>query len=87
FALNGTSSVLYGTVAEFTAPERQSRAFGLFYTIGIAASAAAPLVYGVISDLAGVTTTLMIVGLVVLTAAPLCQLLTSSLAAARRELT
>ena len=34
-ALNGTSSVLYGTVAELVTPERRSRVYGLFYTIGI----------------------------------------------------
>lgn len=85
FALNGTSSVLYGTVAEFTAPERQSRAFGLFYTIGVGASAVAPLAYGIVSDLTGVTTTMTILGLVVLSTIPMCYLLTLSLAAAREE--
>lgn len=32
-ALNGTSSALYGTVAEFVTPERRARAFGLFYAL------------------------------------------------------
>ncbi len=85
FALNGTSSVLYGTVAEFAVPERQSRAFGLFYTIGIGASALGPLIYGMISDLAGVTVTLMIVGLIAFTAVPLCQLLAVSINAVREQ--
>src|SRR5262249_60497891 len=31
-ALNGTSSVLYGSVPAFVAPERRARAFSLFYT-------------------------------------------------------
>src|SRR5262249_39328395 len=31
-ALNGTSSVLYGTVAELVSAERRSRAYGLYYT-------------------------------------------------------
>ncbi|MBW8055075.1 MAG: MFS transporter [Nitrospira sp.] len=86
FGLNGTSSVLYGTVAEFAAPERQSRAFGLFYTVGVGASALAPLVYGVASDLAGVPVTLVIVALVALTSIPLFRLLSASLATARAEL-
>ena len=77
--------MLYGTVAEFTVPERRSRAFELFYTIGVGSGALALLVYGVISDLAGVTVTLTIVGLVVLTTIPLCQLLALSLAAARHK--
>ncbi len=86
FGLNGTSSVLYGTVAEFAAPERQSRAFGLFYTVGVGASALAPLVYGVASDLAGVPATLVIVALVALTSIPLFRLLSASLTSARAEL-
>ncbi len=85
FALNGTSSVLYGTVAEFTLSDRHSRAFGLFYTIGVGASALAPLMYGVISDLAGVTVTLTIIGIVVLTTIPLCQLLAGSITETRSE--
>ena len=67
-ALNGTSSVLYGTVAEFVREDRQSRSFGLFYTLGSAAGATAPLVFGLLSDLAGVPTALLaIAGLAVVT--------------------
>ncbi|MFQ5754836.1 MAG: MFS transporter [Acidiferrobacterales bacterium] len=86
FGLNGTSTVLYGTVAEFAAPERQSRAFGFFYTVGVGASALAPLVYGIASDLAGVPVTLVIVALVALISIPLFPLLSASLATAREEL-
>ena len=34
-ALNGTSSVLYGTVADLVVPQRRSRAYGSSYTLGI----------------------------------------------------
>jgi MFS family permease len=81
-ALNGTSSVLYGTVTDFVTPERQSRAFGLFYTLGIGASAVAPTIFGLASDLAGVTTTLAMVGLLAFATLPLCPLLLQSLRAA-----
>ena len=81
-ALNGTSSVLYGTVPEFVARERQSRAFGLFYTLGIGAGALAPVLCGMISDLAGVPATLTVVGLFAFTAIPLCRFLAPSIAAA-----
>ena len=84
-ALNGTSSVLYGTVTDFVVPERQSRAFGLFYTLGIGAAAAAPIVFGVVSDLAGVPVTLTAVGLMALATLPLCQSLSASLARAARQ--
>jgi len=84
-ALNGTSSVLYGSVADFVAPERQSRAFGLFYTLGMAAGAAAPPVYGLVSDMSGVSVTLGIVGLLVLVTIPMCPLLAHAFAAVAEE--
>ncbi len=71
-ALNGTSSVLYGTLGDFVSPERQSRAFGLFYTLGIGAGALAPMLYGLLSDLTGVPVTLTVAGLVTFTTIPLC---------------
>jgi MFS transporter, FSR family, fosmidomycin resistance protein len=58
-ALNGTSSVLYGTVAEFVRNDRQSRSYGLFYTLGSAAGATAPFVFGILSDFAGVPSALL----------------------------
>jgi MFS family permease len=81
-ALNGTSSVLYGTVADLVRPERRSRAYGLYYTLGVGASAAGPLVYGVVSDLAGVPATLAVVGAVVLVTIPLCLALRPAVRAA-----
>jgi MFS family permease len=74
-ALNGTSSVLYGSVADLVMPERRSRAYGLFYTLGIGAGAVAPFLYGLLSDRAGVPVALTVVGLLVLTTIPLAQLL------------
>jgi len=70
-ALNGTSSVLYGTVAELVPGERRARAFGIFYTCTIGAGAIAPSVYGLFSDRVGVPTTLVTVALVVLLVLPL----------------
>ena len=76
-ALNGTSSVLYGTVADLVLPERRSRAYGLYYTLTMVASSLSPAVYGVASDTIGVTATLVIVATMVLTTIPLCLLLRS----------
>jgi FSR family fosmidomycin resistance protein-like MFS transporter len=70
-ALNGTSSVLYGTVAELVPAERRARAFGIFYTCTIGAGAISPSIYGLLSDIAGVPSTLVVVGLVVLAVLPL----------------
>jgi MFS family permease len=77
-ALNGTSSVLYGTVADLVSADRRSRAYGLYYTVTIMSSALAPTVYGVIGDAAGVSATLVVVAALVLTTIPLCLLLRAS---------
>ena len=74
-ALNGTSTVLYGSVADLVEPERHSRAFGLFYTFVTGAGAVAPAIYGVVSDFTGVPVTLGIAAAVVLTTIPLARML------------
>lgn len=52
--LNGTSSVLYGTVPELAPGGRVERAFGIFYTCTLGASALAmPLLYGPLGDMFG----------------------------------
>jgi MFS family permease len=80
-ALNGTSSVLYGTVADLVMPERRSRAYGLYYTLSVGASALAPSAYGLVSDTVGVSVTLALVGAVVLATVPLCLALRPAVAA------
>ena len=80
-ALNGTSSVLYGTVADLVSSERRSRAYGLYYTATIAASAIAPTIWGFVGDLTGVSPTLAMVAVAVLMTIPLCLLLRPAVAA------
>ena len=70
-ALNGTSSVLYGTVPELVPPERRQRAFGVFYTGGIGAGALSPVLYGLVSDLIDVPVMMMLIAAVVLLTLPL----------------
>ena len=70
-ALNGTSSVLYGTVPELVPPERRQRAFGIFYTGGIGAGALSPVLYGLVSDLIDVPVMMMLIAAVVLLTLPL----------------
>ena len=81
-ALNGTSSVLYGTVADLVASDRRARSYAVFYTMGIGASALSPSVYGVVSDWGGVPLALAIVGTVVFITVPLTLALRRPLAAA-----
>jgi MFS family permease len=71
-ALNGTSSVLYGSVGEFVDADRQARAFGLFYTMTIGSGAVAPFLFGVVSDGFGVHAALAAIGLSAFLALPLC---------------
>jgi MFS family permease len=70
-ALNGTSSVLYGTVPELVAPERRQRAFSIFYTGAIGAGALSPVLFGLASDRAGVPLMMGLVAGVVLITLPL----------------
>jgi MFS family permease len=70
-ALNGTSSVLYGTVPELVAPARRQRAFSIFYTGGVGAGALAPVLYGFASDLADLPTMMVLVAAIVLVTLPL----------------
>ena len=81
--LQGTSSVLYATIGDLVEPDRLPRAFGLFYTLGSICGIAAPLVYGMIGDLAGVEMALLVLGCAVLLTLPLCLALRSAIGAAR----
>jgi MFS family permease len=69
--LNGTSSVLYGTVPELTSPERTERAFAIFYTGVIGSGALAPLLFGALGDRAGPATATLATALTALATFPL----------------
>jgi FSR family fosmidomycin resistance protein-like MFS transporter len=78
-ALNGTSSVLYGSVPVLVAPDKRARAFSIFYTGTIGSGALAPVLYGLVGDAFGVTTTVVVIAGVVLLTLPLALLLRSKL--------
>jgi MFS transporter, FSR family, fosmidomycin resistance protein len=79
-ALNGTSSVLYGSVPVLVAPERRAWAFSVFYTGTIGSGALAPAFYGVLGDALGVPTALLVVAAIVLLTLPLSLVLKPELA-------
>jgi FSR family fosmidomycin resistance protein-like MFS transporter len=79
-ALNGTSSVLYGSVPDLVTPEWRARAFSIFYTGTIGAGAIAPALYGVVGDLLGVPSALLVVAGVVTLTLPLSLALRPALA-------
>jgi MFS transporter, FSR family, fosmidomycin resistance protein len=79
-ALNGTSSVLYGSVPDLLTSERRARAFSVFYTGTIGAGALAPVLYGVLGDALGVPSALIVVAAIVLLTLPLSLSLKPALA-------
>jgi len=78
--LNGTSSVLYGTVPELVPAKRIERAFALFYTGILGSSALAPVLYGRLGDAAGPVWATVASALTALAVMPLMLLLSSRLA-------
>ena len=81
--LNGTSSVLYGSVPELVEPDKRTRMFGIFYTGTIGSGAVAPALYGLVGDAVGVPTALMVVAGVCLLTLPLALVLRPMLPARR----
>ena len=77
-ALNGTSSALYAAAGELAHEKRQARAFGLFYTVTTAASAAAPIAVGGLGDAMDLTTGAAIVAAWTALAAPIALALRSA---------
>lgn len=81
-ALNGTSSVLYGSVPVLVAPEQRTRAFSIFYTGTIGSGAVAPLLYGLAGDALGVPQALVLIAAIVLLTLPLVLIIRHRLTAA-----
>ena len=79
-ALNGTSSVLYGSVPDLVEPQWRTRALSIFYTGTIGAGAIAPVLFGRLGDLLGVWSALTLVALFVLLTLPIAWLLRRPLA-------
>ena len=80
-ALNGTSSVLYGSVPDLVDPSKRQRAFGIFYTGTIGAGAVSPAIYGLLGDAIGVTSTLLVIAAFVLVTLPITLVLRPALPA------
>ena len=79
-ALNGTSSVLYGSVPELVSEENRNKAFAVFYTATIGSGAIAPFIYGLCSDFVGVKMTVVAISIIVLITIPLTMSLRGKLA-------
>jgi FSR family fosmidomycin resistance protein-like MFS transporter len=69
--LNGTSSVLYGTIPEFVTADRRTHAFAVFYTGGSIAGAASPFLFVLLGDVIGLVPALGCVGALALLTVPM----------------
>jgi MFS family permease len=81
--LNGTSSVLYGTVPELVPSDRIERAFAVFYSGTLGSSALAPILYGRLGDIAGPVWATAAAALTALAVVPFMVMLASRLASDR----
>ena len=73
--LNGTSSVLYATVAEVISPKARSRGYGLYYAITLGCGAISPIFFGFLAELLSLSFTIMSTALMVLFTLPLSRYL------------
>lgn len=73
--LNGTSSVLYATVAEIILPMARSRGYGLYYAITLGSGAVSPVIFGFLTDALGLSFTIISTALMILLTLPLCRYL------------
>jgi MFS family permease len=73
--LNGTSSVLYGTVPELAPSGRTERAFAIFYTGTIGSGAISPVLYGFLGDRIGIDAATFATALTALAIFPIAILL------------
>jgi len=75
-ALNGVTTVTYGSVPVVVTPEQRTHAFSVFYTGTLLALAIAPAASGLVSDLIGVSAALVVVAALTVAAIPLAFALT-----------
>jgi MFS family permease len=80
--LNGTSSVLYGTVPDLAPAGRTEQAFAIFYTGTIGAGATAPILFGILGDRIGAHGALMATAITAAVILPLAMALAPRLRAA-----
>ncbi|MGB8513209.1 MAG: MFS transporter, partial [Pseudolabrys sp.] len=70
-ALNGVTTVFYGSVPNYAKPERRTHALSVFYTITIGSAALSPPLSGLAGDLIGIPGAIIVVSLLTLANIPL----------------
>jgi MFS family permease len=70
-ALNGVTTVTYGSVPSYAPPERRTHALSVFYTVTIGSAALAPPFSGFMGDLLGIPAAIVAIALLTLATIPL----------------
>jgi MFS transporter, FSR family, fosmidomycin resistance protein len=70
-ALNGVTTVIYGSVPSYAPPERRTHALSVFYTVAIGSGALAPPLSGLLGDLVGIPAAIVTIALLTLATIPL----------------
>jgi MFS transporter, FSR family, fosmidomycin resistance protein len=70
-ALNGVTTVIYGSVPAYVAPERRTHALSVFYTVTIGSAALAPPISGLLGDAIGIAGAIAAIGVLTLLTIPL----------------
>jgi FSR family fosmidomycin resistance protein-like MFS transporter len=70
-ALNGATTVTYGSVPSYAPPERRTHALSVFYTITIGSAALAPPLSGYVGDLLGIPLAIVVIAVMTLATVPL----------------
>ena len=63
-AVQGSSTVTYGSVSEFVDSKRQSRGYSLIYTLASASAVFGPFVFGYIADIFGLDAAMVVLAMV-----------------------
>ena len=77
--LQGSSTITYGSVRQFVDEARQSRGFALIYSMASGASVAAPVGFGIISDIYSVSAAVVLMAVVTLLPLGMCMRLQAGL--------
>jgi predicted MFS family arabinose efflux permease len=75
-ALNGVTTVIYGSVPNYVTPERRTHALSVFYTVTIGSAAIAPPASGLLGDLIGIPGAMVSVSVLTLMTVPIAFFLT-----------
>ena len=74
-ALNGGTTVIYGSVPSYAAPEKRTHALSVFYTATIGSAAISPPLSGLLGDLVGIFNAIVVVVVLTLLTVPVAGLL------------